>query len=247
MADGDGSRSTGDELQPVAARLRAALAENDPAALGELLHALVTWGDCAGPDAVLEFVAAATSAGIVARDLTIEVIEDRIVAEFATGDGTPRVTQAIFVRDGQISEIIDATDRAHAISLRPVGDLTVAAERGWRADRPSPVLPVVDLAAAVDRYRLLGFDVRLYEGQAAYAFAARGPVELHLAQVDDLSPSSNTSACYLYVDDADAAYAAWRLAGVDGRLTPPSDTEYGLREGAYVDPDGNLVRFGSAS
>ena len=41
---------------------------------------------------------------------------------------------------------------------------------------------------------------------------------------------------------ADAVAARW--AGI-GRTGAPVDTVYGLREGAHVDPDGNLLRFGS--
>ena len=44
------------------------------------------------------------------------------------------------------------------------------------------------------------------------------------------------------VPDADALAARW--AGT-GRTTAPVNTGYGLREGAHVDPDGNLLRFGS--
>lgn len=56
----------------------------------------------------------------------------------------------------------------------------------------------------------------------------------------------NRSAIYLYVDDADALYQEWLQAEVDGRLVEPSDTSYGLREGACLDRDANLIRFGSA-
>ena len=35
----------------------------------------------------------------------------------------------------------------------------------------------------------------------------------------------------------------WRDAGGDVRL--PEDTEWGQHEGALVDPDGNVIRFGS--
>ena len=107
-------------------------------------------------------------------------------------------------------------------------------------------MPVADLSAAVERFHKLGFEVRTYEGDAMYAFASRGPVEIHLNQVRNLDPMTNSAALYLYVDDADATYASWRLAGVEGRLVAPADTDYGLREGAYVDPDGNLIRFGSS-
>lgn len=30
-----------------------------------------------------------------------------------------------------------------------------------------------------------------------------------------------------------------------GRTVAPADTDYGLREGAHVDPDNNLLRFGA--
>jgi hypothetical protein len=241
----DRASSIDDELVRVAAAVRDVLAGDDPAALADLLDPLVSWGDCRGADAVLEFISTAASAGMTANDLTVDVAGDRVIAEFGVGVGQARVAQALFVRDGRICEIVDASDRAHALALRPVGDLASVAQRGWRATSVSPVLPVTDLARAVEHYRAIGFDVRVYEGGAAYAFAARDHVELHLAQVTDLDPSTNTGACYLYVDDADAVYASWRLTHLNGRLTAPVDTDYGLREGAHVDPDGNLVRFGS--
>lgn len=112
-------------------------------------------------------------------------------------------------------------------------------------ERVSPVFPVRDMDLAVDHYTKLGFEVRRYEGPAGYAFAQRDGIELHLAAVDDLKPKRNMSAIYLYVDDADALYAEWSQAEVDGRLIEPTDTSYGLREGACLDRDANLIRFGS--
>jgi hypothetical protein len=114
-----------------------------------------------------------------------------------------------------------------------------------RFDRLSPVFPVRDIELAVEHYRKLGFTVRLYEGPDRYAFAERDGIELHLTQVDDLKPRRNMSAVYLYVDDADALYREWSRARIDGRLVEPSDTSYGLREGACLDRDANLIRFGS--
>jgi hypothetical protein len=35
----------------------------------------------------------------------------------------------------------------------------------------------------------------------------------------------------------------WRAAGADVRL--PHDTEWGQHEGVLIDPDGNVIRFGS--
>jgi catechol 2,3-dioxygenase-like lactoylglutathione lyase family enzyme len=115
-----------------------------------------------------------------------------------------------------------------------------------RFDRLSPVFPVRDLAQAIEHYRKLGFQVRRYEGPDLYAFASRDGIELHLTQVSGLKPRKNMSAVYLYVDDADALYHEWSQAELDGRLIEPSDTSYGLREGACLDRDANLIRFGSS-
>ena len=113
-------------------------------------------------------------------------------------------------------------------------------------DRLSPVFPVRDIDLAVEHYRKLGFTVRRYDGPDRYAFAERDGIEFHLAQVDHLKPKRNMSAVYLYVDDADALYREWSRAQLDGRLVEPSDTSYGLREGACLDRDANLIRFGSS-
>ena len=108
------------------------------------------------------------------------------------------------------------------------------------------MFPVRDLELATEHYNKLGFAVRRYEGPDPYAFAERDGIEFHLAQVDNLRPRRNMSAVYLYVDDADALYQEWSRAQIDGRLVEPSDTSYGLREGACLDRDANLIRFGSA-
>ncbi len=108
----------------------------------------------------------------------------------------------------------------------------------------APVLPVRDLSAAVVRYERLGFEVEVFEG-GDYAFASRGDVDLHLACVDRVKPDESLVAVYLHVSDAQALHREWTNAGADGRLVTPRDTDYGLVEGAYVDPDGNLLRYGS--
>ncbi|MGE4045285.1 MAG: bleomycin resistance protein [Acetobacteraceae bacterium] len=115
--------------------------------------------------------------------------------------------------------------------------------------RVAPILPVRDVALALAHYRRLGFEGQTYaETDAAepiYGFLKHGAVELHLARVGDVDPQRNTSACYLYVSDANALHAAWQAMGITSGLRTPTDTPYGLREFAYVDPDGNLLRIGS--
>jgi catechol 2,3-dioxygenase-like lactoylglutathione lyase family enzyme len=107
------------------------------------------------------------------------------------------------------------------------------------------VIPVLDLDAALDRYRRLGFEVHAYEGDARYGFADRDNVSLHLTEWDEHDPKRTAATVYLYVLDADAVHDEWKRSGVDGRFGDPFDTEYGLREFAFVDADGTLHRVGS--
>jgi uncharacterized protein len=123
---------------------------------------------------------------------------------------------------------------------------------GWLADRRPgavrrtiPILATGDVSRAVAHYAALGFETEHWEG-GGYGFVMRDGVELlHLGEREGLDPASNTVSCYLHVRDADALYAEWAAAGVDGELVAPFDTDYGLREGSHTDLDGNVVRFGS--
>jgi predicted enzyme related to lactoylglutathione lyase len=111
-------------------------------------------------------------------------------------------------------------------------------------NRLAPVFATADLARSLVHYERLGFTVEPYSGGDFYGFVRRDGVEIHLALVDGLDPASTTSCAYLYVDDAAALYQEWATAGAK-RIHPPMPTDYGLLEGAHVDPDGNLIRFGS--
>jgi hypothetical protein len=115
--------------------------------------------------------------------------------------------------------------------------------------RLAPVFPVRDVRTALEHYRRLGFVTEAYgepsEGDPIYGFVRRGAVEFHLARAVDLDPEKNTSACYVYVDDANGLFEEWSRLGAGGRWHEPVDTPYRLREFAHVDPDGNLLRVGS--
>jgi DNA-binding MarR family transcriptional regulator len=110
--------------------------------------------------------------------------------------------------------------------------------------RFSPIFPVRDLRKALAHYTALGFDAFAYEEGDEYGFANRDGVDLHLTVVDEGHVTGPGSA-YLYVRDADALYTEWSRPGIDGHTHPVSPTPYKLREGSHVDPDGNLIRFGS--
>jgi predicted enzyme related to lactoylglutathione lyase len=115
-----------------------------------------------------------------------------------------------------------------------------------RFDRVAPVLPVSDVGAALEHYAKLGFTATGYAAASdEYGFLERDGVQMHVSRVDGLEPATNMVSVYVYVDDADAVAAAWRAAGAGGRFFDAEDTAYGLREACHVDPDGNLIRFGS--
>jgi len=109
----------------------------------------------------------------------------------------------------------------------------------------APVVPVIDLSAALDRYERLGFTVRAYGRGTGYGYAERGSVTIHLSEWDEHDPNRTGAVVYLFVSDADALFVEWTGAGVEGRFTDPSDTEWGKREFAFVDTDGTLHRVGS--
>ena len=106
----------------------------------------------------------------------------------------------------------------------------------------APGFPVLDLEVAFAHYRRLGFSTRAYEG-GGYGFITRDDVELHLGVVPVVDSTGAKHTSYLFVDDADALAAEWNAAGVDVHM--PVDTAWGQHEGVVVDPDGNVIRFGS--
>ena len=92
----------------------------------------------------------------------------------------------------------------------------------------------------MDFYQRLGFAVRRFP-TAEYGFATRGSIEIHLGLARE--GQHGTSSAYLFVEDADQLAAEWESAGAE--VQAPEDTEWGKHEGALVDPDGNVIRFGS--
>lgn len=109
----------------------------------------------------------------------------------------------------------------------------------------SPIFPVADLARALEHYSALGFKTLAYDDGEEYGFADRDRTGLHLAADPDHNPVRGAGSAYLYVRDADALYEEWSRPGIGGQTRPVGPTPYRLREGSHVDPDGNLIRFGS--
>ena len=233
-------------------QLHSALASLDLSLLEPLLADDVRFGSCVGRPPVVEHLSRIFSGGVGVELGETEVHPDRVIVsvELLSPDperlpfGRQSHVAVFFMRNDQVIELQVVEDRVQALAavlrpLPPSRPLTRTTLNSFAA-----VLPVRDLAAALEHYGRLGFSVRAYHG-GGYGYAERDGLNLHLSVVANLNPATTTSAVYLYVDDADLLYAEWRSAGVSGQFFEPHDTEYGLREGAHVDRDGNLIRFGS--
>jgi uncharacterized glyoxalase superfamily protein PhnB len=111
----------------------------------------------------------------------------------------------------------------------------------------TPIMPVVDMAAAVEFYERAGFGVRVWRGEDDDAGAGYGFVDYDGRSVFDLDavdidPARNRAGCYLIVDDADAWHA--RLTAAELDVTPIDDMPWGMREFTLHDPFGNSIRIG---
>jgi catechol 2,3-dioxygenase-like lactoylglutathione lyase family enzyme len=124
-----------------------------------------------------------------------------------------------------------------------------------------PALPVQDAAAAVAFYRdKLGFEVLHHDG--GFAVLARDDAVVHLWEAGDDSWRerdsiekpvrsgaesfiAGTASCRIRVEGVDALYEELRAADVLHPVSRDgvSDEDYGAREFATLDADGNLVTF----
>lgn len=107
-----------------------------------------------------------------------------------------------------------------------------------------PILPVTDMQRSLVHYRSLGFKPQGYDNEHGFA-TLPGLGCIHLTLQSDHDRKINAHATYLYVEDAGALAAKWKRECPGGDTREVVDTEYGLREGAHLDPDNCLIRFGS--
>ncbi len=124
-----------------------------------------------------------------------------------------------------------------------------------------PAMPVQDAAEAVAFYRdRLGFEVLHHDG--GFAVLARDEAVVHLWEAGDESWRerdsiekpvrsgaesfiAGTASCRIRVDHVDALFEELRAADVLHPVSRDgvSDEDYGAREFATLDADGNLVTF----
>lgn len=120
-----------------------------------------------------------------------------------------------------------------------------------------PVFPSSNFDRTAAFYSVLGFSESNRYGDRYLIIGHDFGFELHFFKAGRVKATRNDHASYLRftrAEASDALYANWAaavnttdfafLAGKAGRLVAPIDTDYGLREFALLDPDGNLLRIG---
>jgi catechol 2,3-dioxygenase-like lactoylglutathione lyase family enzyme len=115
-----------------------------------------------------------------------------------------------------------------------------------------PILPSRDLEETLAFFARLGFELRGAPiDKYRYLIIGRGFIELHFFDAPTVDPLTSDFSCYIRVGNADALYKEWERVGVEedratgSRLMSPWDADYGMREFALVDKNGNLLRIGS--
>lgn len=107
------------------------------------------------------------------------------------------------------------------------------------------VFTVKDVAASLAYYRdCVGFDIAFeYGAPTFFAGLCSGEVSLHLIAASHAPRPPGHGAVSIHVDDVDAVHADLVKRGAR-ILNAPGDQDYGLRDFAIADPDGNMIFFG---
>jgi catechol 2,3-dioxygenase-like lactoylglutathione lyase family enzyme len=193
--------------------------------------------------------------------------DEKIVVEMNLQDAPEdELHQVLTIRDAVVVHIQDCPDRESAMAEaglveEPPPEPKAITRADARLGQTIPALPVREAEAAVAFYRdRLGFEVLHHDG--GFAVLLRDEAVLHLWEAGDESwrerDSSGrpvrsgaesflagTASCRIAVGDVDALFEELSDVGV---LHPVSkggveDTDFGSREFATVDLDGNLITF----
>ena len=121
-----------------------------------------------------------------------------------------------------------------------------------------PIFPSSDLDATAAFYAAIGFaETARFADHYLILVHADAGMELHFYGAGKVKPKSNDHAAYVRYETATEVsllHTRWvgitntpgfaRVSGKMGRLVAMTDTDYGLREFALLDLDGNLLRIG---
>src|SRR6202044_2835272 len=101
----------------------------------------------------------------------------------------------------------------------------------------------------VEHYQRLGFGFSAPgsaapPAEASFAIGERDGGSLHFALKPGHHPSPTPTWVYISVEAAGELSAEFDASGA-GQGRSPRDTDYKMRELAHIDPDGNMLLFGS--
>ncbi|MDH3665651.1 MAG: VOC family protein [Paracoccaceae bacterium] len=117
----------------------------------------------------------------------------------------------------------------------------------------APIVPVRDVPASMDFYTdVLGFELRAGLDDGSFALLARGEAGVILLPGDEaaLAATANNISAYIWVSDLMALWDELkprRDTLPEGRVRPPVEQPYGMREFHVKDPDGFLIFFGQSA
>jgi len=108
--------------------------------------------------------------------------------------------------------------------------------------RGIPVLASLNIEATATFYAdKLGFELMSNYGN--YLIMKRDALVLHFWACEDKYIAENTS-CYVDVQDVTGLYAEYQAAGVVHPNGTLQTHDYGMRDFAILDADGNMIKFG---
>ncbi len=127
------------------------------------------------------------------------------------------------------------------------GSFQLSSAKGENLTCAAPMLPSRDLKETAELYAALSFTTVLIPGGDGYLIARKEWVELHFWPFPELEPDKNYASAYIRVANVDLAitpFAALGPIAAGCRFFPVEDKPWGMRQGAFVDHDGNLLHIG---
>lgn len=108
-----------------------------------------------------------------------------------------------------------------------------------------PIFPVRDINKAAEFYtQKLGFTIT--SAYPNYLILKRDETWLHCSLAPGLDPRTNNCRAYVYVSGVDALYAECKTHNIIHPNGALQERDYGMKDFAVLDPDGNLLTFGEA-
>ena len=104
----------------------------------------------------------------------------------------------------------------------------------------APIMPSTDIVRTAAFYARPGFVMGEPDGD--FLMVRRDDIELFFGINPDHDPKRTAACIYIRVNDSNAFFQFWR--GIDG-VKEPKDQDYGQRALPVIDPDGNMLLFGS--